>query len=160
MKISNKKLFTAMWWFAILVSLTFLFDILIGLLPGSLSNLFPRHELAIFSFAILSLLAITRWSFFAYEYEYEIIHIDTKSLIFGPFESRQHKHYEFSKGILKNYHIERSFLKAKLVLTVQSYQGEKKLRHFDLFFLSPAKQEYIENSLKIVLEKNNGKAGK
>ncbi len=144
-----------MWWLAILLSITFLLDIALSLIPGSISNLFPNHELAIFSFLLLALLAITRWSYFSYEDEYEIIHIDTRSLIFGPFESRKHKHYEFAKNILINYEIDRGFFKAKLTLTLKSYNGDKKLRHFDLYFLNKEKQKYIENSLQTVLEKNN-----
>lgn len=143
-----------MWWLAIFLSLAFVFDMALSLIPGSISDLFPQHELALFSFTLLALLALTRWSYFAYEDEYEIIHIDTKSLIFGPFESQKHKHYEFAKNILINYEIERGFLKAKLTLTLKSYNGDKKLRHFDLYFLNKEKQEYIENSLKTVLEKN------
>lgn len=154
MKVSNKGLFNLMWWVAILLSILFIFDILLSLLPGSLSQLFPNHELAIISFSLILILALTRWSFFSFEDEYEIIHIDTRSLIFGPFESPKHKHYEFAKNILIDYKIERGFLKCKLKLTLQSYNGEKKSRNFDLFFLEKSKQAYIENSLKTVLEKN------
>jgi len=143
-----------MWWLAIFLTITFFVDILLSFLPGSLSQLFPQHELAIISFALLALMALTRWTFFSYEDKYEIIHIDTKSLIFGPFESQKHKHYEFAKNILIDYNIERGFLKRKLTLTLQSYNGDKKLRNFDIFFLNKAKQTYIENSLKTVLEKN------
>ena len=143
-----------MWWLAIFLTITFFVDILLSFLPGSLSQLFPQHELAIISFTSLALLAITRWTFFSYEDEYEIIHINTKSLIFGPFESQKHKHYEFAKNILIDYKIEKGFLKYKLTLTLQSYKGEKKSRNFDLLFLNKTKQEYIKDSLKTVLEKN------
>lgn len=145
-----------MWWLAILLTTGLLLDILLSYIPGSLSNLFPNHELAIICVSAIALLAATRWSFFSFEDEYEIIHIDTRSLIFGPFESQKHKHYEFAKNILVDYSIERGFLKAKLMLTVKSYNGEKKLRHFDIFFLKPEKQDYIEKSLKEVLLKNRG----
>jgi hypothetical protein len=154
MKISNKTLFNSMWWFAILLAITFVFDISLSLIPGSLSGLFPGHELATFSFLLIVTLAITRWSYFSYEDEYEIIHIDTRSLILGPIESKKHKHYEFAKNILVDYSIERGFLKARLTLTVKSYQGEKKLRNFDLYFINKNKQDYVERSLKKVLEKN------
>jgi hypothetical protein len=145
-----------MWWIALLLTLNFLFDISLGFIPGSISGIFPDHELAKFSFLLIVILALTRWSFFSYEDEYEIIHIDTRSLIFGPIESRKHKHYEFAKNILIDYSIERGFLKARLTLTVKSYQGDKKLRNFDIFFLNKEKQDYIEVSLKKVLEKNKG----
>ncbi len=154
MKISNKTLFTSMWWFAIFLTITFFIDIILSFLPGSLSELFAQHELAIFSLALLVLLAITRWTFFSYEDEYEIIHIDTRSLIFGPFESQKHKHYEFAKNILIDYKVDKGFLKHKLTLTLKSYQGEKKSRNFDLYFLNKSKQDYIINSLDEVLEKN------
>ena len=156
MKISNKTLFNAMWWVAIILLVCFLFDISLGFIPGSISSVFPNHELATFSFILIIILAITRWSFFSYEDEYEIIHIDTRSLILGPIESRKHKHYEFAKNILMDYSLQRGFLKARLTLTVKSYQGDKKLRDFDLFFINKKKQDYIEDSLKKVLEKNKG----
>ena len=154
MKISNKTLFTSMRWLAILLTVTFFIDITLSFLPGSLSQLFAQHELATFSLILLVILAITRWTFFSFEDEYEIIHIDTKSLILGPFESQKHKHYEFAKNILLDYKVEKGFLKHKLTLTLQSYNGEKKSRNFDLLFLKKEKQDYIENSLKEVLEKN------
>jgi hypothetical protein len=156
MKISNKTFFKAMCWFAIILSVSFLLDISLSFIPGSISGIFPSHELAISSFSLIIILAITRWSFFSYEDEYEIIHIDTRSLILGPIESRKHKHYEFAKNILIDYSLQRGFLKARLTLTVKSYQGDKKLRNFDIFFLNKEKQDYIEDSLKKVLEKNKG----
>lgn len=131
-----------------------LFDLALSLIQGSLSDLFPNHELALVSLGLLLLLVIGRFSFFSYEDEYEIIHIDTRSLVFGFLESKKHKHYEFAKIILVDYSIQKGFLKHELTLTVNSSSGDKKLRRFDLYFLNAEKKAYVENSLKKVLKSN------
>jgi len=125
------------------------------MLAGSLSSIFEHHELALFSAVAILLLAVLRFSFFSYEDEYEIIHIDTRSLVFGFLESPRHRHYEFAKIILADYKIDKGLLKYRLTLTVNSSSGDKKLRHFDLYFLSKDKQEYVEKSLQQVLENNS-----
>ncbi len=134
------------------------FDIALSFLPGSLSDLFPNHELAIGAGLVILVLAIFRFSFFSYEDEYEIIHIDTKSLVLSFLESPRHKHYEFAKIILSDFQVEKGLFRYKLTLTVNSSTGDKKLRHFDLYFLSKAKREYVENSLAGVLQKNQSEA--
>lgn len=155
MKISNKLFFTRMKWVLRMFLFLILVDLGLSLLQGSLSDLFPNHELALISLAFLLVLAFLRFSFFSYEDEYEIIHIDTRSLVFGFFESQKHKHYEFAKIILSDYSIKKGLFKYQLTLTVNSSTGDKKLRHFDLYFLSASKKEYVENSLKKVLKANN-----
>ena len=77
------------------------------------------------------------------------------SLVFGFLESPRHRHYEFAKIILADYKIDKGLLKYRLTLTVNSSSGDKKLRHFDLYFLSKDKQEYVEKSLQQVLENNS-----
>lgn len=158
MKISNKRFFITMRYVLLMLVFGIAFDLALSLLPGSLSNLFPNHELALISAGLILILALFRFSFFSYEDEYEIIHIDTKSLVFAWFESPRHKHYEFAKIILANYEIEKGPFKYKLKLTVTSSTGDKKLRHFDLFFLNQKKRKYVEDSLAAVLEKNQSQA--
>ena len=158
MKVSNKGFFLIMRWvLLILLGLT-AFDFALSLLPGSLSDVFAHHELAIISGALIIILAFLRFSFFSFEDEYEIIHIDTKSLVFAFLESPRHKHYEFAKIILADYEIRKGLFKHELVLTVNSSTGDKKLRHFDLFFLSQNKRDYVENSLQKVLANNKKQA--
>ncbi len=158
MKVSNKSFFIAMRYVLLVLLAGIVFDIALSLLPGSLSDLFPNHELALTALVLIVLLGLFRFSFFSYEDEYEIIHIDTKSLVFGMFESPRHKHYEFAKIILADYSVEKGLFKYKLTLTVNSSTGDKKLRHFDLFFLNKKKRDYVENSLKLVLEKNKSQS--
>ncbi len=142
------------WLVRMLVGFIFL-DFGLSMLAGSLSSIFEHHELALFSAVAILLLAVLRFSFFSYEDEYEIIHIDTRSLVFGFLESPRHRHYEFAKIILADYKIDKGLLKYRLTLTVNSSSGDKKLRHFDLYFLSKDKQEYVEKSLQQVLENNS-----
>lgn len=145
-------------WVLVILLALMAFDIALSLLPGSLSDLFPNHELAIVAGIIILILSLLRFSFFSYEDEYEIIHIDTKSLVFAFLESPRHKHYEFAKIILADYQVEKGLFKYKLTLTVNSSTGDKKLRHFDLYFLNKAKRDYVEQSLAGVLKKNQGEA--
>jgi len=145
-------------WVVRLLILCTIFDFGLSLIVGSLSDVFPNHELAISAVVALLILGFLRFSFFSFEDEYEIIHIDTRSLVFGFLESPKHKHYEFAKIILADYSIEKGFFKHKLILTVNSSSGDKKLRRFDLYFLSKSKQDYVENSLRKVLEQNKKKA--
>jgi general stress protein CsbA len=154
MSVDNKRFFQSMKWVVRLLIALILFDLFLSLLKGSLSDIFPNHELAIVSLALLLILGFLRFSFFSYEDEYEIIHIDTRSLVFGFLESPKHKHYEFAKNILADYSIQKGFLKYKVIITVNSSTGDKKLRRFDLYFLDQAKRDYVENSLKKVLEHN------
>ncbi len=156
MLVSNKEFFTRMQWLVrFLVALIFV-DLALSLLKGSLSKIFIYHELALVSMGLLLLLALLRFSFFSYEDEYEIIHIDTRSLVFGFLESQRHRHYEFAKIILADFEVKKGFLRYQLTLTVNSSSGDKKLRRFDLFFLSKSKRDYVENSLEKVLKANNG----
>lgn len=141
-------------WVVRLLLAAILLDFGLSLLAGSLSDIFPNHELAFGALAVLLILGILRFSFFSFEDEYEIIHIDTRSLVFGFLESPKHKHYEFAKNILADYHIDEGFLKYKLTLTVNSSAGDKKLRHFDLYFINDKSRSYVINSLEKVLEHN------
>lgn len=141
------------WILRLLLGLIIL-DLALSLIPGSLADTFPNHELALGSLGIILVFALLRFSFFSYEDEYEIIHIDTRSLVFGLFESTKHRHYKFAKIILADYDIHKGFFKYELTLTVNSSSGEKKLRRFDLYFLNDEKKAYVENSLKKVLKAN------
>lgn len=154
MKVSNKDFFLAMKWVVRLLLLAIVVDFGLSLLAGSLSDIFPNHELAFGSMLVLLILGILRFSFFSYEDEYEIIHIDTRSLVFGFLESPKHKHYEFAKNILADYRVDQGFLKYKLTLTVNSSTGDKKLRHFELYFLKQEHRDYVINSLDQVLAHN------
>lgn len=154
MKVSNKKFFTRMKWVVWGLIALIIIDLALSFLKGSWSNLFPNHELAFISLLLLLILGLMRFSFFSYEDEYEIIHIDTRSLVFGFLESQKHKHYEFAKNILSDYQIEKGLLKHRLILTVNSSNGDKKLRRFDLYFLSDSKKAYVEKSLQKVLTAN------
>ncbi|MCR9154324.1 MAG: hypothetical protein NXI09_09460 [Bacteroidetes bacterium] len=155
MKVSNMIFFYRLKWLVRLLLLCIFVDLSLSLIQGSLSDLFPNHELAIAAIAGLLILTLLRFSFFSYEDEYEIIHIDTRSLVFGFLESQKHRHYEFAKLIHADFQIEKGFLKYKLTLTVNSSTGDKKLRRFDLYFLNAEKRSYVENSLKKVLKANN-----
>jgi len=129
---------------------------LLSFLQGSLGTLFSNPLFVIIGISLVILLAVLRFSYFSYEDEYEIIHIDSKSLVLSPFQSQKHKHYEFAKNILKDFKIDKGFLKYELTLTVHSSSGEQRLRRFDLFFLGQKEKEYVQKSLQEVLRKYQG----
>lgn len=156
MKVSNAGLFAAMRWFLVLTILGMIAVFLLSFLQGSLGTFFSNPIFLIIGAVLIILMAMLRFSYFSYEDEYEIIHIDSKSLVLSPLQSQKHKHYEFAKNILKDFHIKKGFLKYELTLTVHSSSGEQRLRHFDLFFLGKKERQYVEDSLRGVLKKYQG----
>lgn len=147
MIVSNRSFFK--FWRSVLVTslIVLILDQVLALLPGSLFYIFTTHYLSYFTGALIFILAVFRFSYLSYEDEYEIIHIRTQSLVFGPFQEFKHQHYEFPKNILVQWEVKKGFIKKELVLTVNSSSGRLKTRRFDLFFLKKQDQEYIFNSL-------------
>lgn len=160
MLVSNRTFF--LFWRVILVLLLVLLviDLTFALIPGSMSDLFTKHYLTYASGLAIVLLAVLRFSYISYEDEYEIIHLNTQSLVFGPFETHKHKHYEFPKNILVNWELRSGFLKRELVLTVASSSGHEKTRRFDLLFLGKKEREYIIERLSEIRQANRKNKGR
>jgi hypothetical protein len=155
MQLDNKDFFVG----ARLVLITFTVLLIAGLIlpeiPGSIGNLFDSYYLCYTSGAGILLLALFGFHYFSYEDEYEIVHVKTQSLVFGPYESHTHKNYEFPKVILLDYKVIKStFLNKKLIITVDSSSGGRKMRSFNLTFVSAEKVAKVKHSLDQILERN------
>lgn len=131
-----------------------------ALIPGSMRVLFTKHYLAYPSGLAIIILVVLRFSYISYEDAYEIIPLITESLIFGPFETHKHKHYEFPKNTLVNWELYGGFLKRELVLTVASSSGHEKTQRFDLLFLGKKEREYIIEQLCQVRQANRKNKGR
>ncbi len=154
MAVSNKGyflFFRGLLMFLILVVLT---DLLISLVPGTLSQLFENHIPAIISGCAILMLAGIRVNYFSYEDEYEIIHIRSQSLIFGRFESLSQTRYEFPKRTVEHVEVKKFLFQKQLIIHLSTQQGEKKIRKFDLSFVPLKKLNIVFNSLLNISHQN------
>ena len=159
MSISNIRLF---FFFRILLGLLILAvlaDFLLASLPGSISDYFQDHYLALVAGALALVLVFVRVNYFSYEDEYEIIHIRSKSLIFGDL-SKQNRRYEFPKVLVTGYELARHPIYKKLTIHIQSSSGVRKTRVFNLSFVSRKDLDYVERSLSQIVQRNQKGAGR
>ncbi len=155
MPVSNKKLF---FFFRIILGLLLLVivvDISLSQLPGSLSKYFENHIPAIISGCIIFLLAFVRVNYFRYEDEYEIVHITDKSLLFSKFSSPANTRYEFPKRLITNFEFKKGVFQKRLVIHLETAEGAKRIRKFDLNFVPKHKLRYVLNSLEKIKTANN-----
>jgi hypothetical protein len=159
MPISNIRLFL---FFRILLGVLLLAvvaDFFLASLPGSISDLFKDHYLAMAAGALILVLIFVRVNYFSYEDEYEIIHIRSKSLIFGRL-SKQNRRYEFPKVLVTRYELARHPIYKKLTIHIHSSSGVRKTRIFNLSFVSRKDLDYVERSLSQIVERNQKGAGR
>ncbi len=154
MIVSNKAYFL-MWrvllFFLILVLVT---DILMSQVNGSISDYFVNHTPGIIAAVGILLLASIRINYFSYEDEYEIIHIHSKSLIFGSFKAPAQTRYEFPKRIIYDYQFTKSLFTKKLTITLATQHGVERVRKFNLTFVPMQKLNYVVNSLENIRKQN------
>lgn len=154
MTVSNKAYFV-MWrvllFFLILMLAS---DIILSQVNGSISNYFQNHAPGIFAAVGILLLASIRINYFSYEDEYEIIHIHSKSLIFGSFRAPAQTKYEFPKRIIYDYEFSKSLLSKKLTISLATQHGVQRIRKFNLTFVPMQKLNYVINSLENIRQQN------
>lgn len=154
MIVSNKAYFL-MWrillFFLILVLIS---DMLFSQINGSISYYFANHTPGIIAAVGILLLASIRINYFSYEDEYEIIHIHSKSLIFGSFKAPAETRYEFPKRIIYDYHFSKSLFSKKLTISLATQQGVQRIRKFNLTFVPMQKLNYVVNSLENIRQQN------
>lgn len=144
----NNQLYFLMWrGILILLLLVIVADFLLSMVPGSLSNYFEDHIPAMVAGGCILILAGIRVNYFSYEDEYEIIHIESKSLLFASFESPAQTRYEFPKRIIYDFKYEKSLFHKKLVIYLITASGVKRVRKFNLTFVPVKKLNYVLNSL-------------
>ena len=154
MAVSNKGYFLFFRGLLIFLILVVLSDILLSQIPGSLSQFFENHIPAIISGCIIAVLIGIRVNYFSYEDEYEIIHIRSKSLIFGRFESMAQTRYEFPKRTVEHVEVKKILFQRQLIIHLRTQQGEKKIRKFDLSFVPLKKLNYVFSSLQNISRQN------
>lgn len=154
MAVNNKSSFLFYRIILVLLILVALGDILISLVPGSLSYLTEGHVPAILSSVGIIVLLSARINYFSYEDEYEIVHIRSKSLIFGDLEGPAKTRYEFPKRIIRDFTYKESALQKTLIIHLETQHGTKKIRKFDLKFVPRAKFMYVIESLKKITNQN------
>ncbi|MDZ7848292.1 MAG: hypothetical protein U5L96_16900 [Owenweeksia sp.] len=140
--------------FLTILIIVFLADLALSQLDGHISNYFESHIPAIISGVGILTLAGIRVNFFSYEDEYEIIHIRSKSLIFGSFETKAQTRYEFPKRIIYNFEYKKNWFQRKLIIYLITQHGVKKVRKFDLSFVPIRKLQYVKQSLQHICEEN------
>lgn len=156
MIVNNRKYFV--FWRVLLVFLIMilLVDLLLSQVNGSISQYFNNHIPALVSGIGILLLASVRINYFSYEDEYEIIHINSKSLVFGSFESPAQTRYEFPKRIIYDFDYQQNFLRKQLTIHLITQQGIKKVRKFNLSFVPVSKLKYVIQSLEGIRSDNKG----
>lgn len=155
MPVSNKKTFLFFRILLVIMVLVIIADLLLAQIPGSLGDYFQTHYLSYACLVVILTLLFIRINYFSYEDEYEIIHIRSRSLLFGNLSSSGSARYEFPKGILNDYSFEKGFFKKKLTLVLKtSTSSDKKTRHFNLFFVKDSKIDYVLKSLQKAKERN------
>lgn len=154
MAVNNKGIFLFFRILLVVLVIVVLSDLFFSQLPGSISNYFEGHLPAIISGTIILFLAFVRINYFSYEDEYEIIHIRSKSLIFGRFEGIAQTRYEFPKRTVEKVELRKILFQKQLIIHLKTQQGEKKVRKFDLSFVPLTKLKYVYNSLLKISNQN------
>ena len=154
MIVSNKAYFL-IWRVLLLILVTVLIaDLVFSQINGSISNYFDGHIPGFVAAAGILTLASIRINYFSYEDEYEIIHIHSKSLIFGSFKAPAETRYEFPKRIICDYSFDKNFLSKKLTISLMTQHGVKRIRKFNLTFVPVQKLKYVLNSLENIRQQN------
>ncbi len=154
MPVSNKKLFLIFRIVLAVLLLIIVLDLSLSTLPGSISSYFENHIPAMVAGAIIVFLAFVRVNYFKYEDEYEIVHITAKSLLFGRFESMANTRYEFPKRLITDFKYKDGLFQKKLVIYLESQNGAKRIRKFDLSFVPLKKLTYVLESLERIKTQN------
>ncbi len=162
MTINNKSYFVLWRILLVFLIIVVLADFVLSQVNGSISQYFNNHIPALVAGSIILLLASIRINYFSYEDEYEIIHIRSKSLIFGSFESAAQTRYEFPKRIIYDFDFKQNLLRKQLTIHLITQHGVKKVRKFNLSFVPVRKLSYVIQSLENIRKHNKEmeKAGK
>ena len=129
-------------------------DIVFSQINGSLSYYFQNHTPGIIALIGIIVMASIRINYFSYEDEYEIIHIHSKSLIFGSFKAPAQTRYEFPKRIICDYEFKKSIFTKRLTISLVTQHGIKRVRKFNLTFVPMQKLNYVVNSLENIRNQN------
>lgn len=154
MTVSNKAIFILWRVLLFILILILLADLSLSQVNGTISDYFSNHTPGIIAAIGILLLASIRINYFSYEDEYEIIHIHSKSLIFGSFKDPAQTRYEFPKRIICDYELSQGFFAKKLTISLLTQHGVERIRKFNLTFVPMQKLNYVLNSLENIRQQN------
>lgn len=154
MTINNKTYFLRWRILLSILILVVIADFSLSQLSGSIGDYFEDHIPAMVSGILILIMASIRVNYFSYEDEYEIVHIRSKSLIFGSFETPAQTRYEFPKRIIYDFDYDQNFFRKRLTIFVATQQGIKKIRKFNLTFMPSRKLKSLISSLEKIRERN------
>lgn len=154
MIVSNKAYFILWRVLLFILILVLAADIVFSQINGSISYYFEDHTPGMIASVGILLMASIRINYFSYEDEYEIIHIHSKSLIFGSFKAPAQTRYEFPKRIICDYDFKKGFFSKKLTISLLTHHGVKRVRKFNLTFVPMQKLNYVVSSLENIRTQN------
>ena len=157
MKVDNKRSFIVFRYIIAFLLAVIVGDLLLSQLEGSIHRFFEDHIPALTAGGIILFLAMVRVNYFSYEDDYEIIQIQSKSLVFGSLGGPARQRYDFPKRIVKSVRLKRVLFQQVLVVELQTQSGEKKINKFDLSFVKKQHLNSIYESLKNIASRNNEK---
>jgi hypothetical protein len=152
MSLSNKYLFIFFRFLLAALVIIIIGDFFLSKIDGSIGGFFSNHYFAGVAAILILVLALLRMNYFFYEDEYEIIHVHSKSLVFGLIGIQEHR-YEFPKVILKSFKYKGGLAKI-LKLHIESSNGEVRIKKFNLLFVSSDKIDLMLKSLERIVERN------
>ncbi len=131
-------------------------DLILSQFHGSWANWFDYHYLAIFAGVPLIALSILRFTYFAYDDSYEILHIHSRSLFAPGLKGMGQVRYEFPKRKVVDFSIRKSLLNRKLVLILETDGGQKtkQIRTVDMTLLPRSAVNRVIRSLSRITQQN------
>lgn len=154
MTVDNSNTFVFFRFVLVFLILVIIADLGLSQLPGSLHEPFKDHIPALISAGFIIFLALIRVNYFSYEDDYEIIQINSRSLVFGTISGPVRTRYDFPKRIVKSVRLKKGLIQQRLIIELQTQSGEKKINKFDLSFMSTRERQSVYQSLKNIAESN------
>lgn len=158
MKISNKQFFIALRILCGVLLIGLLTDLVLSQLDGSLSRLVENHLLAYFCGGGLLIFALLRVNFFYYEDEWEVLHIRSYSLLFSSLQHQASTRYEFPKNKVHHFEYKSWGPFKSLIIYLEGQNELKKIKNFDLTFLTSRQVQYVLESLERISKQNRKRA--
>lgn len=130
MKISNAKFYNKVKILAITLMIGIVLDFTLSQFSGQLGSLFNNHWTAIICSIGLMIIKLYNVSYFYFEAEHEIVHINSKPLLESLLFLKKIDHREFPKSLLHRLTLEKNLTHNKLEVQISSKNKIKKIGHF------------------------------
>lgn len=154
MKISNRKVFITLRILCVFLAIGLIADISLSQLNGSLSRYFESHGLAYVCGGALLVFAVMRINYFFYDDEWEVLHIRSYSLLFSSLQPEANTRYEFPKNKVHHFEYRTTGPFKTLVIFLEGQEEIKRIKNFDLTFLSRNQVKRVLQSLESISREN------